>query len=326
VAGCGVQVGTSGSIIQSATNPGYMQVLGGAGTNGFYVSNKGGGSGGLAVDGGTTLWGTTSAVGAVTTSSGITMNGTGLTGNGTTGVTLNGGNVSLGGTGQVTFPTVGMSLQAYPSGGNGNYINVTDSGSGKGGNLYVTGTTGNGTGSLYAASNVSAGGAMYAPIYYDSNNTEYWVEPSNTSVFNDIIAGGISFFNGNATNPNSPGDLTSIVAAGTVWANNFYAVGSGYFAGTLTVGLSQGGSSSPFVQMNNGWTDSSAGTFVGADPTAVLGHSCNQNPGVGNKGNKNGAVTFVAPWGLLICTGQLGGGLIWAAPKLCNAGGYGTGC
>lgn len=50
--------------------------------------------------------------------------------------------------------------------------------------------------SIAAAGNVTAGGAMLSPIYYDSNNMGYYVDPHATSSINTMVAAGNLTANG----------------------------------------------------------------------------------------------------------------------------------
>jgi hypothetical protein len=217
-AGCGVQIGNVGSIIQSKTNPGWMQVQGG--TNGLFVSNAGGSSGALAVSGATTLWGTTGAVGTLTTASGITMSNAGLTGNGTTGVTLNGGSVSLTG-GQVAlasgatvaFNDVGMSLSALNAGAYGSYIQAN-------GNFLTSGVS-------------VVQGYVNTPKVVDLNNGAYYLQPSQNSVLNTVnFAGGTLTADGLHVYDSSGNQQGFVNAEGTV-----YSAGQTVAAGGLVTWL-----------------------------------------------------------------------------------------
>ena len=43
--------------------------------------------------------------------------------------------------------------------------------------------------SIYSAATIQADGDVRAPIFYDSNNTGYYVDPNGTSVLSDIYLG-----------------------------------------------------------------------------------------------------------------------------------------
>jgi filamentous hemagglutinin len=347
---CGVKIGSAGSIVQS-TNPGWIQIQGGTGGQGLYVSNGNGSQGNLTVSGATSLWGATSAVGTLTTSNGITMaNNVGLTGNGTAGITLNGGNVALGnggnvtlsgvnssGTqGQISFPAVGMGLQAYNAGSFGSYVNVTDSGSGQGGNLYVTGSSANGTGVVYAQNAVQAGGYMNAPVYYDTNSPShaYYMQPSASSVFNSVTTGylnvntqffqpGVAFFGNGVAQfigsfVNSGGYNVSVSTLNGIYSGGgLYTGGNGYFGGNLIVGTNTTGSGGAWVDMQNGWYGAGKGIIMSGQGSfgAAPGASClTSSPGVASFTNMTGAVTWTTANGLMVCQGG-----IWQVAKTCGS-------
>jgi hypothetical protein len=53
--------------------------------------------------------------------------------------------------------------------------------------------------SFYAGSNIQAGNAMYSPIYYDSNNSAYYVDGDNQSRLLALKVGNSGNFNGGNT-------------------------------------------------------------------------------------------------------------------------------
>jgi type II secretory pathway pseudopilin PulG/cytoskeletal protein CcmA (bactofilin family) len=103
-----------------------------------------------------------------------------------------------------------------------------------GGSAYASGAIGSGT-------SVSAADAMYAPVYYDSNNASYYVQPSGTSMLNSVVANNLTV-NGGATvggvlnangGANVSGDLnvSNAIFAGQVQASNGVEAAQGFDGG-----------------------------------------------------------------------------------------------
>ena len=81
-----------------------------------------------------------------------------------------------------------------------------------------------------ASGNVIASTSMYAPIFYDSNNSAFYVNPNGTSNINDLVVNG--FIQGRScadTNVNTANDTGSISIRGsstTVASMSFHRTGT----------------------------------------------------------------------------------------------------
>jgi len=104
-------------------------------------------------------------------------------------------------------------------------------------------------GSVTAAGNVTAGGAVLAPIYYDSNNTGYYVDPAGTSSMNSVVTNYLTSY-------------------GRVNANEYLAIG-GYASpggGCAPNGLIGRDAKGAIISCQNGVWASNSGS-VGAPQT-----------------------------------------------------------
>jgi len=105
-----------------------------------------------------------------------------------------------------------------------------------GGNVTATSNIAAGGGisaatTVYAGTNVSAGSALLGQIFYDSNNTGYYVDPSATSNINALVAQGVNAQTVNAQSVNAQGVTAQSVVAqnvtsrGRLSANEYVELG-----------------------------------------------------------------------------------------------------
>lgn len=103
--------------------------------------------------------------------------------------------------------------------------------------------------SVTAAGNVTAGGAMVSQLYYDANNTGYYVDPASTSQLNAI-------------NSNSINNAGPIVSNGRIYSNEYiqlsgYAAEGNWCASNGLIG--RDGAGKTLSCQNNVWQSNSGG-------------------------------------------------------------------
>lgn len=156
------------------------------------------------------------------------------------------GNHTFGGYTTIGAETFGMS--ASNASGNGvltsNFVGATGA--------YAQWMLSNYTGYIWSASTIFAAGDMRAPIYYDSNDTGYYLDPNSTSNLYKFSGATLSRNNLNRMHTNSPWDTRANQSApyqnGTMgWGNIDFNVltnwGSGFTDTWSNPGNAPGGSS-----------------------------------------------------------------------------------
>jgi type II secretory pathway pseudopilin PulG len=170
---------------------------------------------------------------------------------------------------------------AINSGGAVTGTDLAASGNVSGQNVYATYNMGasniSASQSISAGTSVSAGSAMYAPIYYDSANTAYYVQPSQTSSLNSLVANNTTINGPFTANSSSTmnGDLTvnadtalngTLSMNGTINQPNYQLYTQAVNVTSVTGGISNVGG------YNGGPAIFTAIPSLSPDAVAVYGH------------------------------------------------------
>ncbi len=115
-------------------------------------------------------------------------------------------------------------------------------------------------------------GSVRSPIFYDSNNTSYYLNPASTSNLSKIIAGGGSSSNWASINA---GGGQSINAAGAIYSYNSICVnnnsGACNSAGGVVLGIANGSAGTNFPSSGNSFINNGGNLGIGtAAPGARL--------------------------------------------------------
>jgi len=144
------------------------------------------------------------------------------------------------------------------------------------GNITAAGSV-TASGNVSAAGNVTANGALVAQIFYDSNNTGYYIDPSATSNINALQA-------------------NTVAAAGRIRTGEFLELGgiANVGWGCSPSGLQGRDPQGAALSCVNGvWKKAASSTFQGSYIVGTFDHLCHQaNPFTGSCGCPGGSSVF----------------------------------